>query len=78
MIGNCIINILSRLFILFVRNNFDFFHRDIPSDNIFPNMLICFIWRSIINIYNMVVSVILHKNRVQISQIQTCLDILVR
>ncbi len=78
MVCNGIINILSGFFIFIVCDNLNFFHRNIPSDNILPDMLVCFIKGSIIDIYNMIVWVILHKNRVQIPQVQTCFNILVR
>ena len=73
-----VVNILQRKYIFLIYHYSDFILRNISLLYIPLNILPCFIWRCIVNINYMIILVLLHKNRVKISQIQLALDIIVR
>ena len=77
VIGDGVVNILGLFFVFPVCDDFDFFDWYAVVDNVFPYMLTSFINWSIIDIDNMVICVILHKDWIQVSQIETGVYILV-
>lgn len=64
-----VINILQRKNILFIYHYSNFLLGNISFLYISLNILSRFIWRCIVNVDDVIILVLLHKNRVEISQI---------
>ena len=60
-------NVRQGLFVLLIDNDFDEMFRDVLRLKIFLNVFSCVIGGSVINVYNVIVIVVLHENRVQIT-----------
>ena len=69
VIVDCFINVLHCLFVLLIYDDFEFVLWDFFFFNVFIDEIPSSIGRIVIDVQNSVVLVVLHKNRIQISEI---------
>lgn len=69
VIVDCFINVLHCFFVLLIYDDFYFVFRNFLCFNVFIDKIPSFIGRFVINVQNSVVLVVLHKNRIEISEI---------
>ena len=72
-----VVNVVQCLFVDIVDVNLYFFIRDVFVFEVLFHEFACLVGRSIINIHNVVILIVLHEDRVQISQIKLRFDVFV-
>ena len=72
------VNVKQGLFVLLIYIDFYFFLRNFILFDVFFHKIPGFVRRSIVNVHYMVVFVILHKNGIEVSQVQFGSGVVIR
>jgi hypothetical protein len=78
MLGDSCEQIFQRKYIFAIYDNFDFIFWNLIFLNILCNGHSSFIRRGVINVDNMIVLILLHENRVKISEVQSAFEVVIR
>ena len=74
---NTKVDVVKGLFVFLVDNDFNVFFGYVFLFEVLFDELTCFVRRAIIYVNNVIVVVILHKDRIQVSKVQSALYIIV-
>lgn len=71
------VNVVKRLPIHIVYDDLDLVFWDLSFLDVVEDVLSGLVWRSVVNVDHVVVLVVLHEDRVEVSQVETRLDVVV-
>lgn len=77
VVGDGVVDVEERLFVFFVGEDFDFFVRYFSVSDVFRDMLSCFVWRSVVDVHDVIVRIVLHEDRVEVPDVYFGLYVLV-
>ena len=78
MFGDSCVQVFQRKYVFCINDSCDFFCWYFILFNVLRDGQSSFIRRSVINVNHMVVLILLHEDRVKISQVQSALEVVVR
>jgi hypothetical protein len=78
MLGDSCVQIFQRKYIFAIYDNCDFIFWNLIFLNILCNGQSSFIRRGVIDVDHMIVLILLHENRVKISEVQSAFEVVVR
>lgn len=78
MVGDSVVNVVGRFSVFFVGDDLDFLKWNRTTHHITFDILTGFVCRGIIDVNNTIIFIVLHKDRVEISEIKSCGNIFIR